>query len=89
MLVEEINYKHSDVSLISYIFYVYKQQIPLKLTGIIKLIFFLNRYISVRIIVYTDFVSGVPNFVVQWLTLEPRICKISGLNLGPDTGYPD
>jgi hypothetical protein len=30
-----------------------------------------------------------PNVVVEWLTLLLRIRKLSGSNLGPETGYPD
>jgi hypothetical protein len=29
------------------------------------------------------------NVVVEWLTLLVFIREVQGLNLGPDTGYPD
>jgi hypothetical protein len=37
------------------------------------------------------FIRNVPelNVTTEWLPLLPRIQKVPGWNLGPDTGYPD
>jgi hypothetical protein len=34
-------------------------------------------------------IRALPNVVVEWLTLLILIREVQGLNLGPETGYPD
>jgi hypothetical protein len=35
------------------------------------------------------YILQLPNAVVEWLTLVLYARKVPGLNLGPETGYPD